>query len=782
MTELDEDSAPHPVGGTRDPLADVPDTPEKAGRLVQKSAEEFLAPYREPDSGRLRWRKQSSNAPIVSLADTYLTGRLDLRGADLDFLFRFERCAFEYPPDVREANLLGLAFRRCWLPGLKARNLRSRNDVRLISCIVQVDPSRGEPGDSTSVRGAELRPRGVPDAAVNLTDAVIEGSVVLSQSRIEHPVGKALHADRLVTSGALLAYRLRTVGEVRLPGLRAGGNVNLSGAELSNPAGFALNCDGMHVGGSLLAEVDTYGAGRRYFSTNGVVFMPSARIDGDVVLRGAKLGVDQSLEPAVRNWRSSDPYVDPKPALVADRIKVEGNVELSDGLYSEGTLRMVNARIGGTLRLAGAKVEVPRATNEPYQDRALHFDGSEVNGDVDATQLKVSGQSRLADVRIGGNMLALGATFTHAGRDVVSARRTTVAGNLELTSCDVAGTLRLQGIEVGGSIELFDTQLSNPMRRPFTSFSVDLRTARIGRDLVFSRRKQERGFTAAGGVSLEGAVIARRLNFRDAVLRAAEPGSDNGHGVALDASDVVADEFALIPKEPPAGRVILRRAHCGTLSDNSALWQAEGKLELEDFRYDALAKPIPLDADAQVLHRVALLSDAMDGYRPGPYDQLAATLRTGGNEEHASTVLLYKQRHRYEALSAGFKVLGPGVLIWSWLQRAMVGYGYRPMRALSWLFVLLVIGSLWFGLGSSECPGTIPELGPRCPVNTDDLGLEWNPVLFTTDLLVPIVDFGNKGRWYMAGVDKWVATAFTATGWVLATTVAAGVTRMLRRP
>lgn len=769
--------------GKPDPLAEVPEQPDQIARLVRKSAEEFLAPYREPDSGRLRWRKQNTNAPIVSLSDTYLTGVLDLRGADLDFLFRFERCHFEHPPDVREANLLGLVFRRCYLPGLKARNLRSRNDVRVISSIVRVGPHDGEDSDSTSVRGTQLRPRGVPDAAVNLTDAVIEGSLVLSQSRIENnDAGKAVQADRLVTSGALLAYRLQSIGEVRLPGVRTGGNVNFSGANLSNPSGFALNCDGIQVGGSFLAEVDTYGRGRWFFTTNGVVFMPSARVDGDVVLRGAQLCLEQSRPPAVHNWRSSDPYVDPKPALVADRVKVEGNVELSDGLRAQGTLRMVNARIGGTLRLAEAQVEVPRGLDPPYQDRALHMDGSEISGDVDATRLRISGQGRLADVRIGGNVLARGATFTHAGRDVISARRTTIAGNFEFTNCDVAGTLRLQGVEVGGSVEFYDTQLSNPTRRPRTSFSVDLRTAKIGRDLVFGQRRQERGFTASGGVTLDGAVIARRVNFRGATLRASEPGSDTGHGVALDVSDVAADELALSPSEIPQGRVNLRRAHCATLADNDALWQATGKLQLEDFRYDALDEPIPLDDDKKVLDRIHLLREAMDGYRPGPYDQLAATLRAAGNEEHASTVLLYKQRHRYQALSAGFKVLGPGVRLWSWMQRSMVGYGYRPMRALSWLVMLLVIGSLWFGLGQSDCPAGIPELGPRCPVNQDDVGLEWNPVLYTTDLLVPIVDFGNKGRWYMAGVDKWVATVFTAMGWVLATTVAAGVTRMLRRP
>jgi hypothetical protein len=44
------------------------------------------------------------------------------------------------------------------------------------------------------------------------------------------------------------------------------------------------------------------------------------------------------------------------------------------------------------------------------------------------------------------------------------------------------------------------------------------------------------------------------------------------------------------------------------------------------------------------------------------------------------------------------------------------------------------------------------------------------------------VDFGNKNRWALGGSSQWFAASLTAAGWVLATTVAAGVTRILRRP
>ncbi|WP_158879489.1 oxidoreductase [Amycolatopsis anabasis] len=757
-----------------DPFAGVPD------KRYELKAEDLLKQVAEPGSvGLLRWRKQDTTAPIVTVEDRYITGRLDMRAADLDYLFRFERCRFEYPPDVREAKLLGLVFRKCWLPGLKARNFRSANDVRLIRSIVQVD-SDNDSNPETTIRRSSDRERGMPDAAVNLTDAVIDGSVVLTRTRILHSRGKAIQADRLVVTGALLAYRLEADGEVRVPGLRTGGNVNFSGASLSNPDGFALNGNGLHIGGSLLCEVDTYGpvSQRKAFEATGILYLPSARVDSDIVLRGAKLRMNQHGRIAVEAWTSKDPYLDPRPVLVADRVRVDGNLELSDGLDANGTLRMINGKVGGSLRLARAKIEVARREGIPYYDRALHLDGSEIDGDIEATALNVpSGQLRLADVTVRGNVLASNARFKHRERDVFSARRTKISGNLHLADAKVEGTLRLQGLEVGGSIYLYGTTVTQPSLRGHTRFSVDIRTARIGRDLVMAAN-QDRPFLAEGGVILDGATIARRLDLDGAKLGASAQDS-----AALDASDVGADEFLLTPAEPPAGRIVLRRAHCGTLSDNAELWEAQGGIELEDFRYDVMKRPIGIKDDRAVDRRIEQLRQAMGGYRPGPYDQLAAMLRNSGNEEHASTVLFKKQQFRYRSLADGYRFFAPLVLLWSWLQRSMVGYGYRPIRAVGWLLMLLVTGSVWFGVRDDPCVNdpNVQHNGDRCVVNRDDSGLQWNPVLYTVDLLVPIVDFGNKGRWYMTGADRWVSAGLTGAGWVLATTVAAGASRMVRR-
>lgn len=755
----------------------------------------------EPESGGL-WRRRAAatNSPTFGVKDSYITGVLDLRGAELDFLLRFENCRFEQQPDVRESKLLGLAFLGCWLPGLKARNLECKNDVRLLRSHVDLTPATsGEPQTSLAL-GSRKEP-GMPDAAVVLTDAVVEGSVVLSKSSIDYREGRAIQADRLAVSGALLAYRLHTNGEVRLPGLRTGGNVNLSGARLHNPHGLALNAMGAHIGGSMLCETENVKRGvgdtQQRFSTRGMVSVQSAHIDGDLVMRGARLIVNPGGDVAIEEWRDAmhtgDPSIDPWPSLVADRMRLDGNLICGDGFRSDGTVRMINAVIGGSLRLANAEISVRRREQQvPQYDRALHIDGTEISGDIQATRLVTEGQLRLADISVGGNLLARYATFSHAGRDVFSARRSHVSGNVQLADTGIDGTVQLQGIQVGGSIEMFGAELTSPTLRTTRSYSVDLRAASVGRDLVCTAHGAK-PFTAEGGITLDGAKVGRRISFAGAVLhsvqesrRSSTAGIDGRglvRGVALDASDVVADEFVLTPHQPPVGSVVLRRAHCATLDDNVALWRASGGLELEEFRYDALHTPIDLERDDQVHERIALLRDAMRRYRPGPYDQLATMLRACGNEEHASLVLMRKQQYRYDALRKGAGLMGPGVWLWSWLQRAVVGYGYRPIRALGWLALLLVAGSLWFGLLPDPCVNDprYTVSGPRCVVKADDTGLEWNPVLYTVDLLVPIVDFGNKGRWHTGGVDKWVATGFTATGWILATTVAAGLTRTLRR-
>jgi hypothetical protein len=732
------------------------------------AAEDVVRRVIEPDAGgMLRWRRRTSAPPVVRIEDRYLVGTLDLRALEFPYLLEFVRCRFENAPDIRQANLAGLEFNGCYLPGLSARNVTSDNDIALLD---------------TTVRGA----------AVDLTDGRIRGSLVLSGSRLSNARGRALHADRLELAGALLANNLDVVGEVRVPGVRCGGNVNFSGACLVNTHGCALDGNGLRVGGNLLFGTDV--ASNQRFRATGWMFLPSAHVEADLSMRGAQLlpGGADAVPPLV-----DDPYFDVRTTLYADRIVVNGNADLDKEFTSTGSLRMGGAQIGGSLRLTGATVDISAGREAPFDKAALYLDGTKIAGSLDARGIRVTGEWRLLDAQIAGSVRLDGALLANPDDDVWVARRCSVGVNFECRDADIFGSMMMQEMRVGANLDLRASRLSKPGRytrdrniKP----CLDMRAAQVGRDVICSAG-DKRPFSSAGEIRMTRATVGRQLTFfgaeltsyreTDAGAGTIQPG--DGDTSALSAFGVRTQELRLTMRAPAKGRIGLRQVQCAQLADDETLWRSTGGVDLDGFRYETLAKAIELADDAAVRQRLDWLrAAALDVYRPGPYEQLAVMLRANGNEEHADTVLIESQQRRYAALATGFRVLGPPVLLWSWLQRWMVGYGYRPVRALAWLLMLLIVGSLWFWLFPLHCVpvhGDPPNFDqyPLCPLTNQDDHLVWNPFLFTLDLLIPIVDFGNKNRWSVPGDSIWISATLTAAGWILATTVAAGMTRMLRR-
>ncbi|MEJ2853535.1 MULTISPECIES: hypothetical protein [unclassified Saccharothrix] len=847
--------------------------------------------------------RRPSVPPVIRVEDRFLTGVLDLRAVELNYLLEFVRCRFEEAPDLRQGRLAGVVFSGCRLPGLWGRNLSSANEVSLAGSTVE--------------------------GLVDLTDADIAGSLELRDARLVAPGGLALHADRVKLAGALLGQGVSVSGELRMAGAQVGGNCNFSGGTLSNPGAHSVNATGVHVGGNLLLSGSTI---------HGTVLLANARVDSALTLRGAELAAGRVDEEA-----GLDPHADPASTLVLDRVTVDGDVQLDRDFRSAGTVRMVNATLGGSLSLSGGRFdarpgasadgtvraragedsgetapvraetalkaaeagsgptgkaaeaaqgpagraagaalglaakltraapgaagraaeaasgpagraaeagpgpaaeaasgvagraaeaasgaagraaeaasgvagraaeagsgaavepveaalegaavaegegagEVLGVASGPRLDRltgdrqngvgrvaeptgfgrALHLDGAQVGGDVVARHAHVRGQIRMVDLQVKGSLTLDGSELDNPRADAVLGNRSHIGSNLTAREVEVAGGLELRGVRIGANLDLRGSRITQPGRyrhMPAGKPSLDVGGAVIGRDLICAGGVKE--FVAHGGVRARRAQVGRMANFSGSVL------GDKLDSHALNALGLQVQELVLTPITPPRGDVTLRQVRCTSLDDNEAFWSATGYIDLEEFRYDSLRNPIDLRDDGEVDRRLRWLRQAMRrAYRPGPYDQFAEMLRASGNDEHAATVLVEKQRLRYRAVAEGRRWLGPLVLVWSWLQRSMVGYGYRPARALAWLVVSWVLGSVWF------------SVRPKLEVINADDRLPWNPWLFTIDLVVPIVDFGNKNRWQLAGASQWIGAALIVTGWVLATTVAAGLTRMLKR-
>ena len=159
--------------------------------------------------------------------------------------------------------------------------------------------------------------------------------------------------------------------------------------------------------------------------------------------------------------------------------------------------------------------------------------------------------------------------------------------------------------------------------------------------------------------------------------------------------------------------------------------------------------------------RARILAAATAEYNPEPYEKLATVLRNGGEDADAREVLLAKQRRRRETLP-------PAAKLWGYAQDWTVAYGYRPGRAALWMAVLWAASAIAFSRADH------PPLKPGEHPN-------WNPSLFALDLLLPVINLGQDSYWQLRGGWQWLAAALILLGWILATTVAAGATRLLRR-
>lgn len=178
---------------------------------------------------------------------------------------------------------------------------------------------------------------------------------------------------------------------------------------------------------------------------------------------------------------------------------------------------------------------------------------------------------------------------------------------------------------------------------------------------------------------------------------------------------------------------------------------------MEGFVYENLAPR----GHFPLARRLEWVAAATPEYSPEPYERLAAVLRDSGEDSDAREVLIAKHRRRRATLP-------PAAKAWGHLQDWTVVYGYRPGRAALWMAVLWAAGALLFS-------GHRPE-----PIKADEHP-HWDAALYALDLLLPVIDLGQEGQWKVEGGWQWAAATLVLLGWILATTVAAGASRLLRR-
>ncbi|SFP90108.1 hypothetical protein SAMN04489713_11927 [Actinomadura madurae] len=360
-------------------------------------------------------------------------------------------------------------------------------------------------------------------------------------------------------------------------------------------------------------------------------------------------------------------------------------------------------------------------------DGYLSMSGSEIDGEVRLPRAQLSGGLRMNGTRI---------TASEPDKWAVFSGGLVVDVGTFIRDAEITGGVRFVGARMNGGLFMERTTLSNPGR-----IALDAQNMIVEDTAEFSN-----GFTALGTVRLRSARFAGILSFSRARLDSGDPAR-----MALHASHIQADELLLWPEERIKGRVSLSYSRIDLIMDHPDVWPDE--LYLNGMTYQTLR-------GAEFKDRLDWVSRDQE-FHLQPYEQLAAWYHGIGHDDLARKVQLAKLRARRRGLNPVGKA-------WNHLLDWTVGFGYRPWLAFAWFAALLAIGTTVFSIDH-----------PR-PIKPGNELPTFHALIYTLDLLIPLDTFGQQLSYDAVDWSRWVAYGLVTTGWVLATALIAGATRVLR--
>ncbi|MFC4115225.1 hypothetical protein [Nonomuraea zeae] len=566
---------------------------------------------------------------------------------------------------------------------------------------------------------------------------------------------------------------------VRVTGAEITGGLSLSHVGVAVPLQFR-NCafdTPLDLTGAALPFLDVSGSTFPGLRGEGLrvdvgLLLAECIVDGPVHLTDARIGGSLRMDGATIDGHGD-------VGFIADNVHLSGRL-WAENLVIKGTFRMHNGDVSGSIGFWGAELHSPggyalrlgglrcrggvfcsggfraigairaigvelshltlrNASLSAPDDLALDLTDARIARLDAGEDLRVTGVLCLRNARISGTADLTGAGL-NAGPDRIAldAEALEVGDSLVLSEVHATGGFNLLTARIGARVYLRNARVSAAGKQIAFRGS----RLRVGADLFAERTVFD------GEVRLSGAHVGDNILFGDAVLR-------NGTDTALRAEGMQARYLDLLFAEQAQGNVNLQHAQVNVLRDDPSTWPAV--LKLNGFVYDTLQ---PRE-NATVEKRLAWLARNEGSFQPQPFEQLAAYYTSVGNDADARRVLLRKEREYRAAQPAAGR-------IWSHAQDVTVGYGYQPWRAVSWLLAFLIAGSVVYGL--SPPVAVKPAEAPP-----------FNAVVYTLDLLLPIGDLGQQRAFNAAGPSQWLSYLLMVAGWVLVTTIAAGVARVLSR-
>ncbi|KJY41397.1 hypothetical protein VR41_12790 [Streptomyces sp. NRRL B-1568] len=686
----------------------------------------------------------------LRLRGARIDGSLDFEAATLNATLELTGCHFAEVVNLKQTTAPAIYLNECTIAGVQAAQLHTLNSLTLIN---------------TNCAFANL-PRARIDGLLSL-----QGSTFPDGRRSAY----ALELNDISVGSDAILDKIVVSGPVNLVGAKISGQLDLSGAQLD------------HNGGAWSLKA-------HYVDTKEDVVFEQAQIKGTVDFTGSTIGGSLRLNRAHFHRPGKE------PALDLARVKIKQNMWCQDGCTVEGRVMLADAKIYGSLMASGGSFVNP-------SDTAIDATGLEVGRDVvfskeaasqdaDRSSFRAQGRVILMDAEISGTLDCRGGSISnpYPEEEALNLRGTKVTRNLRLSDgFTVFGKVVLVGAEIGGRAIWNNGAFKNPEREAIAARqlrvresllireqfladgSVDLSGATVGGRVVVNGGVHCSGqnalildrFTAKQDVEVSELVVKGSLCMRSARvasdLKFRHPNLSQGkNDLALSLEGTaIKGTLELISTSPVDGVVELGRVKAQSLKDTPNFWPLNKKAQLDGFGYEMLSNLTTRD----VRTRIDWLKDR-SAYSSQNYQQLASVYRASGDNGHARRVLYAGQRNRPR--SHWWEK------VWSWLLRVTIGYGYYPALVLCTLFAFELLGWAYFCHHRGDLKPA-SALKSAYADNVTNARKHFQPLLYTLDLLLPVVSLGQRGLWIPQGPTSWVVTGLTIVGWVLGGILAYGL-------
>ena len=823
---------------------------EEVAKAVVARAEEANDPAnsanwpdeRRLEASRISWLCTDREAPkLVS------HNGIRIFGASIDGRFDLEDVSVVFPIGIRMSSIPG---------GIHISHAHVRSLDFSGTHTGGLDAS-GASIDSHAFLRNGFRCNGLLD----LRRASIRTDLDLNAALLLNEKGPALGADGIAVAGSvLMSERFCVEGEVRLLASCIGGDLVCSGAKFLNESSYrgerkgepvkAFSADGLSVKGSVYMDRDLQAKGEVRFvggSIGGSLYCNNGVFGAGLVLMDASIGGVLSCKGS-RLILEGDSNI----ALNADRVTVKADVFMHAGFEAKGEVRFLGASIGGDVALRGAKLRA-HGTNR----KAFCADGISVKGNVFMDGgFEARGGVRLAAACIGGNVTCRSGLFCNRSEDdcggAQSNREAFNGGGMNVKGsvfmdgdpqhkrpCFMSkGKVNLTGASIGGDLQCRAGSFQNPGGealsaeqasieghmylddRALVVGTVDLAAARITRGLslrspdsrttcvlrldlahVGTIRDDSRGWPIEGKLRLYGFTYdsidqesPHDAKSRIRWIRRQYPPSRRFSDHCRSVVAGVYLGIALLQHKQLAAGARLRAVFMWYVSwTTQALIKLDCRLRCK--RYPPTDKPQP------------------DYFSPQPYEQLARVLLNEGHEQEAKKIQIKKNwDYLWWRQRIGFWQKLRLDWIWRGLFGAIIGFGYKPWRALLWIGGFVALGLFFFSYafsvggmkqtkewGVSEKRTAVVEdkanngqtgadeegdVKNVKPVNPPKERAPWSAFLYSLDSFVPLANLHHAEYWQpdpevCPGVNAYLCVHIVA-GWALTALFAVGLTGKVR--